>query len=165
MSRDDHTIAAFRACGLVLRHGIGVRVPTLPSSKRSLTVLKLEANRDADVRLAYQVARGQAAQTVTRQLRPQTLRRACGTILDDPMSAQHPAGLASSMMLILVVDAVVAGVLAGLIANAAGGSGVLIALAAALAGASYLVAWIVLSIGRFQQRGYEPLFPVQQDQR
>ena len=44
--------------------------------------VELEANRDPLVRLAYQVALGQAAQTKTRQLRPQTLRRACGTILE-----------------------------------------------------------------------------------
>ena len=81
MSRDDHVINAFRDCGAMLRRGVGVRVPSLPHSNRSLTILKLEANRDADVRLAYQVAL-QAAQTKTRQLRPQTLRRACGTILD-----------------------------------------------------------------------------------
>ncbi len=82
MSRNDHVIHLFRDCGRMLRQGVGVRVPSLPSSKRSLTVLKLEANRDPLVRLAYQVALGQAAQTKTRQLRPQTLRRACGTILE-----------------------------------------------------------------------------------
>jgi hypothetical protein len=48
-------------------------------------------------------------------------------------------------MVILVVDAVVAGVLAGLVASAANGSRVPIALAAAPAGASYLVAWISIS--------------------
>ena len=52
MSRDDHVINAYRACGAMLRRGVGVRVPPLPRSKRSLTVLRLEANRDADVRLA-----------------------------------------------------------------------------------------------------------------
>jgi hypothetical protein len=46
-------------------------------------------------------------------------------------------------MFILVVDAVVAGVLAGLIANSADGSGVLIALASAVAGSSYFVAWFL----------------------
>ena len=82
MSRDELTVAAFRDCGRMLRRGVGVRVPALPTSKRGLTVLRLEAGRNADVRVAYQVACGQAAQTVTRQLRPQTLRRACGTILE-----------------------------------------------------------------------------------
>ena len=57
--------------------------------------------------------------------------------------------LASSMMFILVVDAVVAGVLAGLIANSADGSGVLIALASAVAGSSYFVAWFLRYIRRF----------------
>jgi hypothetical protein len=66
VTRDDLTIAAFRDCGKMLRRGVGVRVPALPLSKRSLTVLKLEANRDPLVRLAYQVALGQAAQTKTR---------------------------------------------------------------------------------------------------
>jgi hypothetical protein len=86
VTRDDHVIAAFRGCGAMLRRGVGVRVPSLPHSKRSLTVLRLEANRDADVRLAYQVAWA-SRQTVTRQLRPQTLRRACGTILTSDETA------------------------------------------------------------------------------
>jgi hypothetical protein len=81
VSRDDLTIAAFRDCGRMLRRGVGVRVPSLPSSKRSRTILKLEANRDPLVRLAYQVALDQTTQTITRQLRPQTLRRACGEII------------------------------------------------------------------------------------
>jgi hypothetical protein len=69
--------------------------------------------------------------------------------------------LASSMMFILVVDAVVAGVLAGLIANAADGSGVVIALASAAAGTSYFVAWFWRFGRRYWawQREYEALFP------
>ena len=78
-----------------------------------------------------------------------------------PHSSQLAQPLASSMMFIIVVDAVVAGVLAGLIANAAGGSGVAIALAAAIIGTSYLLASVGLSVRRFiaQERGYEALFP------
>ena len=79
--RDDHVIAAFRSAGAMLRRGVGVRVPTLPSTTRSRTTLKLEANRDADVRFAYELARGQTAQTKTRQLQPKVLRRSCGTII------------------------------------------------------------------------------------
>src|SRR5262245_44724633 len=69
--------------------------------------------------------------------------------------------LASSLMFILVVDAVVAGVLAGLVASAADGSGVAIALASAVAGASYLVAWAWRFMHRFNvfRSEYEPLFP------
>jgi hypothetical protein len=69
--------------------------------------------------------------------------------------------LASSVMVILVVDAVIAGVLAGLIASAAGGSGVAIALAAAVAGASYLAASIRRLSRRFEviRSEYSALFP------
>jgi hypothetical protein len=69
--------------------------------------------------------------------------------------------LASSMTVILVVDAVVAGVLAGLIASAAGDSGVAIVLASAVAGASYFVAWIWHLLRRFNvlRSEYEALFP------
>lgn len=69
--------------------------------------------------------------------------------------------LASSAMFILVVDAVVAGVLAGLVANAADGSGAVIATAAAAAGTSYFVAWIWYAARRLiaQDRHYEALFP------
>jgi hypothetical protein len=69
--------------------------------------------------------------------------------------------LASSAMFILVVDVVVAGVLAGLVANAAEGSEAVIAIAAAAAGASYFGAWMWHSIRRVtaQERDYEALFP------
>ena len=69
--------------------------------------------------------------------------------------------LASSMMFILVVDAVVAGTLAGLIANAADGSGVVIAVASALAATSYFVFWFWRFVRRYWawQREYKALFP------
>jgi uncharacterized membrane protein YeaQ/YmgE (transglycosylase-associated protein family) len=64
-------------------------------------------------------------------------------------------------MSILVVDAVVAGALGGLVANAADSSGAVIAVVAGVTGVVYLVAWLVY-IGRritAQQRTYEALFP------
>lgn len=69
--------------------------------------------------------------------------------------------LASSAMFILVVDAVVAGVLAGLVANAAAGSTAVIATTAAVAGMSYLVAWIGYIARRIrgQEREYRAMFP------
>jgi hypothetical protein len=69
--------------------------------------------------------------------------------------------LASSAMLILVVDVVVAGVLAGLSANAADGSGAVVAIAAAAAATIYLAAWIWYCARRIlaQDREYEALFP------
>jgi hypothetical protein len=78
-----------------------------------------------------------------------------------PHGSEYLQPLASSMMFILVVDAVVAGVLAGLIASAADGSGVVIAVASAVAGTSYLVAgfWSFVRRYRTWQREYEPLFP------
>src|SRR5262245_53467265 len=78
-----------------------------------------------------------------------------------PHGSSFVQPLASSLMFILVVDAVVAGVLAGLIASAADGSGVAIALASAVAGASYLVAWAWRFMHRFNvfRSEYEPLFP------
>jgi hypothetical protein len=68
---------------------------------------------------------------------------------------------ASSTMFILVVDAVVAGTLAGLAANAASASGAVIAIAAAVAGISYFVAWIwyVLRRIRAEWLRYVALFP------
>jgi N-acetyltransferase len=69
--------------------------------------------------------------------------------------------LASSAMLILVVDVVVAGVLAGLVANAADGSGTVIAIAAAAAAAAYILAWAWYFARRIiaQERQYDPMFP------
>jgi hypothetical protein len=69
--------------------------------------------------------------------------------------------LASSMTFILAVDAVVAGVLAGLAASAADGSGAVIAAASALAGTSYFVAWFSRFVRRYWawQRDYQALFP------
>lgn len=134
----------------------------------TLTLLRVANGSDEDLSYVIGMNRLRAAYV---ELDPGLDRYLVASSHDDEQGivqtyAYFPPGsplvqpLASSIMLILVVDAVVAGVLAGLIANAAGGSGALIALAAALAGASYLVAWIVLSIRRFQRRGYEPVFPV-----
>jgi uncharacterized membrane protein YeaQ/YmgE (transglycosylase-associated protein family) len=78
-----------------------------------------------------------------------------------PHSSALVQPLASSMMFILVVDAVVAGTLAGLIANAADGSGVVIAIAAGIAGTSYFAVgfWRFVRRYRAWQRDYEALFP------
>ena len=64
-------------------------------------------------------------------------------------------------MFILVVDAVVAGTLLGLVANAADASGAVTAVAAAAAGASYVATWALLVLRRITstERGYEALFP------
>ncbi len=69
--------------------------------------------------------------------------------------------LASSAMFILVVDTVVAGALAGLVANAAGASGALIAIASGAAGTCYLAAWVWYFIRRIRagDRQYQALFP------
>ena len=83
MTRDELTVDLFRSCGRSLRRGTPVRVPSLPSSKRSLTVLRLEAGRDAAVRFACETALARAAETErARQVEPQVLRRACGLILE-----------------------------------------------------------------------------------
>ncbi len=68
---------------------------------------------------------------------------------------------ASSAMFILVVDAVVAGTLAGLVANASDASGTVIAIASAAAGAGYTAAWALWLIHRVTalERQYEALFP------
>jgi len=69
--------------------------------------------------------------------------------------------LASSSMIILVVDAVVAGVLAGLIASAAHASGTVVVIASAGAGIGYIAAW-AWYVGRRilrQERRYRALFP------
>jgi len=69
--------------------------------------------------------------------------------------------LASSMMFILVVDAVVAGTLAGLAASAADGSAAVVAIAAAGAGIGYFTAWSRHFVRRYRafQREYVAQFP------
>jgi hypothetical protein len=69
--------------------------------------------------------------------------------------------LASSATFILVVDAVVAGALGGLVANAADGSGAVIAVVAGVTGVAYLAAWLGYIARRIlgQERTYEALFP------
>jgi len=69
--------------------------------------------------------------------------------------------VASSWTFILVVDAVVAGTLAGLVVNAADASGTVIAIASAAAGASYIAAWALWFMRRVAATGleYEALFP------
>jgi hypothetical protein len=78
-----------------------------------------------------------------------------------PHSSSLIQPLASSSMFILVVDAVVAGTLAGLAANAGGASGAVIAVASVAAGACYSAAWIWHFIRRVTgtQLQYEVLFP------
>lgn len=78
-----------------------------------------------------------------------------------PHGSELVQPLASSMMFILVVDAVVAGVLTGLIASAADGSGVVVAIASAVAGTSYFVvgSWRFVRRYRVWQREYVALFP------
>ena len=68
---------------------------------------------------------------------------------------------ASSAMFILVVDAIVAGALAGLIANVAGASGVVIVAASAAVVVCYIAACSWLFIRRYtaMERDYEALFP------
>jgi hypothetical protein len=69
--------------------------------------------------------------------------------------------VASSWAFILVVDAVVAGTLAGLVANAADASGTVIAIASAAAGVGYIAAWALWFMRRVAatEREYEALFP------
>jgi hypothetical protein len=69
--------------------------------------------------------------------------------------------LASSMMFILVVDAVVAGVLAGLAVNAADASSMVVAIAAAAASITYFTVWIWHFLRRYRifQRAYDAMFP------
>jgi uncharacterized membrane protein YeaQ/YmgE (transglycosylase-associated protein family) len=69
--------------------------------------------------------------------------------------------LASSGIFIIVVAALVAGTLAGLVANAADGSGAVIAIASAIVGASYFAVCMSHFTRRFMrwQREYEALFP------
>ena len=78
-----------------------------------------------------------------------------------PHASQLIQPLASSGMFILVVDSVVAGTLAGLVANAADGSGPVIALAAAAAGAVYFALFLAHYARRFRSwaRDYIALFP------
>ena len=68
--------------------------------------------------------------------------------------------LASSMMFIIVVDAVVAGALAGLAANAADASDAVVAIAAT-ASIAYFIAWSWHFLRRYRafQREYDALFP------
>ena len=63
------------------------------------------------------------------------------TYADFPHSSEVVQPLASSMMFILVVDAVVAGVLVGLAANAADAPGAVVAIVATAASIAYFTAW------------------------
>ena len=78
-----------------------------------------------------------------------------------PHSGWHIQLLASSWTFILVVDAVVAGTLAGLVVNAADASGTAIAIASAAAGATYIAGWALWFRRRvaYTESGYEALFP------
>jgi hypothetical protein len=78
-----------------------------------------------------------------------------------PHSSSLVQFFASSAMFILVVDAVVAGTLAGLVANAADGSDAVIAIASAAADASYVTAWIWHFNRRVTGKQFQldPLFP------
>lgn len=78
-----------------------------------------------------------------------------------PHRSQLIQPLASSGMFILVVDSVVAGTLAGLVANALGGSGVGIAIAAAAAAIIYFTLLLSHYVRRFRlwARDYEAMFP------
>src|SRR4029079_16881287 len=78
-----------------------------------------------------------------------------------PHRAEVLQPLASSMMFILVVDGVVAGVLAGLAANAADAPGAVVAIVAAAASIAYFTAWSWYFLRRYRafQRTYKPLFP------
>jgi hypothetical protein len=78
-----------------------------------------------------------------------------------PHSSWLVQRLASSWTFILVVDAVVTGALAGLVANAAGASAMVMAIASAAAGVSYIAAWVLWFMRRVTATGreYEALFP------
>ena len=78
-----------------------------------------------------------------------------------PHSSKVVQPLASSMMFILVVDAVVAGVLSGLAANAVDAPGVVVAIVAAAASIAYFTAWSWHFLRRYGafQREYKALFP------
>ncbi len=88
-------------------------------------------------------------------------RGIAGTYTFFPHSSPIIQPLASSALLILTVDSVVAAVLAGLVASAAGGSDSVIAIAAAAGGIAYFVAWVWGSLRQFRglQRDYQALFP------
>jgi hypothetical protein len=78
-----------------------------------------------------------------------------------PHVTWHIQLLASSWMFILVVDTVVASVLAGLVANAAGAPGAVTALVSAAAGTCYFAAWFWHFMRRTTawEGQYEALFP------
>jgi hypothetical protein len=80
-----------------------------------------------------------------------------------PHGAEVLQPLASSTMFILVVDAVVAGVLAGLAANAADASGAVVAIASVATSIAYFTAWSWYFLRHYRafQREYNALFPHQ----
>ena len=53
VTRDDMVIDAFRSSGRLLNCGVEVRVPALPRTTWAMTILRIEAKRDRDVRKAY----------------------------------------------------------------------------------------------------------------
>ena len=135
----------------------------------TLTLLRVFNGGDEDLAFVIGMNRLRAAYT---ELDPGIDRYFVASKHDDERGigqtyAYFPHGseviqpLASSMMFILVVDAVVAGVLAGLAANAADASGAVVAIAAAAASIAYFTAWSRRFLRRYRtfQREYKALFP------
>jgi hypothetical protein len=135
----------------------------------TLTVLRVSNGSDEDMAYVIGMNRLRAAYVeldagIDRYLiasRHDDERGISQTYAYFPHRSSFVQPLASSLMFILVVDAVLAGVLAGLIASAADGSGVAIAFASAAAGATYLAAWARCLTRRFGvfRPEYEALFP------
>ena len=135
----------------------------------TLTLLRVFNGGDEDLAYVIGMNRLRAAYT---ELDPGIARYFIASTHDDDRGigqtyAYFPRGadvlqpLASSMMFILVVDSVVAGVLAGLAANAADAPGVVVAISAAAASMGYFTAWSRHFLRRYRafQRDYKALFP------
>ena len=135
----------------------------------TLTLLRVFNGGDEDLAYVIGMNRLRAAYT---ELDPGIARYFIASTHDDdrgigqtyayfPQRSDVLQPLASSMMFILVVDAVVAGVLAGLAVNAADASSRVVAIAAAAASIAYFVAWSRYFLRRYRafQRDYKALFP------
>jgi hypothetical protein len=135
----------------------------------TLTLLRVFNGGDEDLAYVIGMNRLRAAYT---ELDPGIARYFIASTHDDnrgigqtyayfPQGSEILQPLASSMMFILVVDAVVAGVLAGLAVNAANAPSLVVAIAAAAASIAYFVAWSRHFVRRYRafQRDYQALFP------
>jgi hypothetical protein len=133
----------------------------------TLTAMRVSNASDDDAAMVVGMNRLRAAYT---EIDPAIARYLITSRYDDQAGLMatyrmgRPRGtlshvLASTSMFIIVVNAIVAGTLAALVADAAGGGVPLVAVAGAVSGLAYLGAWLAFGQRRFSGARFEVRFP------